>query len=179
MMETNSCSRCGQQFDAMEDGCPVCGRLQQPAECLVHPDRIAAVQCVLCGAALCEACDHGRASGVCALHADVPLIDGWAQVYSTGDEIEAQLIRDNLLADGIDAEVLSQRDQTFRLELGDLSPVRVLVPAFDYLAARDLMAGHMDPQGEVAFACGSCGEAYDPGQEICASCQTPLRTASA
>ncbi|MEO5510367.1 MAG: DUF2007 domain-containing protein [Longimicrobiales bacterium] len=179
MMETTACSRCGQQFDATENGCPVCGQLQQPAACQFHPERSAEMQCVLCGSALCDDCNHGSSHGACELHADIPVIDGWAQVYTTSDEVDAQLIRENFLAEGIDAEVLSQRDQTFRLEVGDLSAVRVLVPAFDYLVAREVMAGHMDGQGEVAFACETCGEAYDAGQEICASCQAPLPTASA
>jgi uncharacterized OB-fold protein len=32
----------------------------------------------------------------------------------------------------------------------------------------------MDTEGEVTFACPSCGEVYEPGQETCGSCGASL-----
>ena len=174
MMDTTKCTHCGQQFDATEAGCPACGHLQTPAPCAKHPDREAHGQCVICGTAVCSECDGGSGHHACQLHREIPIFEGWAQIYSTGDDVEAELIRENLRSEGIDSEVLSQRDQTFRVELGDLSPVRVLVPAFDYAAGLEVLSDRMDSAGEVAFACASCGEAYDPGQTVCASCQADL-----
>ncbi len=174
MTETATCTRCGQEFDDAENGCPVCGRLRQATTCSRHPAQTAEGQCILCGTPVCDECNAGDSHFACPTHAGVPIFEGWAQVYTTSDEIDAQLIRENLVAEGIDAEILSQRDQTFLVELGDLAPVRVLVPAFDYLAAQELMSGHMDETGEVAFACEACGEAYDPGQTVCVSCQAPI-----
>jgi hypothetical protein len=98
------------------------------------------------------------------------VVAGWAQVYSTSDDVEAALIRDNLQSEGIDAEILSQKDSSFAIDLGDLSPVRVLVPAFEYQGASEVISGHMDAAGEVQFACPECGEAYDEGAAVCASC---------
>jgi hypothetical protein len=157
----------------------VCGQLQQEGPCARHADRLAKGQCVLCGIAVCEECNRSASHYACALHHEIPVFEGWAQIYTTNADLDAQLIRENLQAEGIDAEVLSQRDQTFPVDMGELAPVRVLVPAFDYLAAEEILAGHMDPSGEVSFACAACGEAFDPGQEVCASCQAALPQTSA
>jgi len=109
-------------------------------------------------------------------------MSGWAQVYSASDDVQAELIKENLEAEGITAQVLSQRDHfSFSIDLGDLNQVRVLVPAYDYETARALIASHKDSEGEVAFACPSCGEAYEPGDISCAACGTalPATTSSA
>ena len=174
MSETVTCARCEQEFDAGEAGCPACGHLRQAMPCAAHPDRQAEGQCVFCGVAVCEECNEAEGHYACAAHCSIPFFQGWAQVYMNNDDVEAQLIRDNLKAEGIDAEILSQQDRTFRVELGDLAPVRVLVPAFDYLDAAEVVAGHMNLAGEVAFACEQCGEPFEPGQDRCASCQAAL-----
>lgn len=82
----------------------------------------------------------------------MPLLQGWAQVYSTTDDLEAQLIRDNLEAEGLDARVLSQKDHfSLPVDMGDLSPVRVMVPAFLYIDATTLLAANMNQSGQVQF----------------------------
>jgi len=104
---------------------------------------------------------------------------GWAQVYSTNDDMEAELIRDNLQADGIDAQVLSQKDHfALPVDLGDLAQVRVLVPAYDWEVAEQLITGHLDHDGEINFACPNCGEPYGEGETVCASCGEALPTAA-
>ncbi len=102
------------------------------------------------------------------------MIQGWAQVYSTSSEVDAQLLRENLLAEGIDTQVFSQKDNMLSVDLGELSIVRLLVPAWDFEQAEAIIQQHMDRRGEVSFACPACGEAYDPGSAICASCGEPL-----
>lgn len=175
MSEANRCPRCGQKYDATEPACPACGRLGAETPCERHPDRMAAGSCVICGSPVCDDCDDGgRTHYSCPAHREIPVVEGWAQVYSTGDEVEASLIRENLQSDGIDAEVLSQKDRSFTVELGDLSSIRVLVPAFEYERARELVEGHQDASGEVQFACPACGEAYDDGATVCTSCGEPL-----
>jgi hypothetical protein len=84
--------------------------------------------------------------------------------------VEARLIRENLQAEGIDAEILSQKDRSFAVELGELAQVRLLVPAYAWAQAKNVLAEHMDVQGEVAFACPNCGEAYGPDDQVCAVC---------
>lgn len=85
----------------------------------------------------------------------MPVTQGWALVYTTSDDLEAQLIRDNLQAEGVDARVLSQKDHySIPVDLGDLSPVRVLVPAYSYSDAAALIAEHTNAAGELRFGDG-------------------------
>jgi hypothetical protein len=135
---------------------------------------------VICGDALCDECDAADdMHHACPDHSEIPVFQGWAQIYTTSDDVEADLIRENLQSEGVDAAVLSQKDSSFNIELGDLSPVRVLVPAYDYLEGTRVLKQHMDVSGEVVFACPSCGEAFEAGDTVCASCGTPLPTPAA
>jgi uncharacterized C2H2 Zn-finger protein len=179
-METIRCPRCDQEINADGPACPACGHIHRDSlNCRRHPDRTAVGVCVICGDALCDECDSDEMHHACPDHRTIRVIEGWAQVYSTSDDMEAGLIRENLQSEGLDAAVLSQKDRSFSVDLGDLSPVRVLVPAYDYLEAMKVLGQHMDDTGEVAFACPSCGEAFDPGDAVCRSCGTPLPTPAA
>ena len=174
-MTTWRCPNCGQEVDAAETACAACGQLATPTRCALHPEREAPGQCVVCGRAVCEECyAEDQPHYLCPEHRHVEVIEGWAQVYTTADDVEAQLIRENLRAEGIDAEILSQKDRMLTVDLGDLSQVRVLVPAYAYTQAADVLAEHMDRQGQVAFACPACGEAYADGEEVCGACGQPL-----
>lgn len=171
---TMTCGACGHQ-STDDEGCPACGRLRTATACHQHPDTSAENRCALCGQAVCDHCRKGdRQVAVCEEHASVPIIQGWAQVYSTTTEMEAQLLRDNLRAEGIDAQVYSQRDRIFSVDIGELSIVRILAPVWEYEAARDLIRSHMDAEGEVAFACPACGEAYDSDARECTACGAAL-----
>jgi ssDNA-binding Zn-finger/Zn-ribbon topoisomerase 1 len=169
------CPKCGQEVDAAEAACPACGQLTTPGRCARHPEREAPGQCVICGRGTCAECyDEDQPHYLCPEHREIEVIEGWAQVYNTADEVEAQLIRENLRAEGVDAEILSQKDRMLTVDLGELAQVRVLVPAYHYAQARRMLAGHTDEQGAVAFACPSCGEAYAPEEQVCGSCGQPL-----
>lgn len=178
---TRRCPHCEQEIDAESEACPACGTLFVAAQCDRHPERAARGVCVICGRRLCaEECEPDeRASHVCDEHAGVPIFEGWAQLYTTPDEIEAQLIRDNLEAEGIDSEILSQRDSALSFDLGEFSQVRVLVPAFAYQDAYRLVKEHQDARGSILFACPSCGESYQPGDTTCRACGADLPRALA
>jgi hypothetical protein len=108
---------------------------------------------VVCGRALCDDCNRGGEEHyLCEDHSNIAVVQGWAQVYSTADDLAAELIRENLQAEGVDARVFSQKDHfSIPVDLGDFSPVRVLVPAYAYTDAASLIAAHMDESGEVRF----------------------------
>ena len=168
------CAHCETEYEGA-DGCPACGTLRVETACETHPDREAKGRCVICGRALCDRCSSGSGDAyLCEDHRNVRMIQGWAQVYSTHGEIEAQLVQENLRAEGIDSQIFSQKDHIYPVDLGELSIVRVMVPVWEYGAALDTIRDHMDTEGEVVFACPSCGEAYEPGAETCASCGAPL-----
>lgn len=174
--ETRRCERCEEIIAADADVCPACGHLMVDAACDVHPDRHAPGQCALCGTALCEECDAGdRRYHRCRDHADVPIIEGWAQVLSLADEVEAKLIEENLRAEGVDAKVLSQKDHSaFPVDFGDLAVIRLLVPTYAYQEAERMIAGHRDAVGEVSFGCPNCGEPYDEAATVCPTCGEAL-----
>lgn len=153
---TEECLHCGEKIASGEEACPACGHLHVTAACANHTDRQAEGQCVVCGTTLCEDCNRGGDTHfICDAHREIPVSQGWAQVYTTSDDLEAQLIRDNLQAEGVDARVLSQKDHfAVPVNQGDLSPVRVLVPAYAYTDAAGLIASHTDSAGEVRFGDG-------------------------
>lgn len=147
------CRHCRERIASDAESCPACGDLRMNAACSNHADRQAEGQCVVCGSNLCPGCNRGGdAHFLCEAHQDIPVVHGWAQVYTTSDDVEAELIRENLLAEGVDARVLSQKDHfAVPVDLGDFSPVRVLVPAYEYTEAIELIAEHSDASGEVRF----------------------------
>ncbi len=52
--------------------------------------------------------------------------EGWVSVYECSTDFEADLVRDRLDEAGIAAVVLTQRDHSFNLNVGDLSQVHVM-----------------------------------------------------
>lgn len=178
--DARTCPHCEQQIASDNEACPACGTLFVSAACENHPDREAKGSCVICGRRLCGDCDIEAGSHhACRDHAEIPVFEGWAQLYTTANEVEAELIRENMEAEGIDAEVLSQHDRALAFSLGDFSRIRVLVPAFAYLEAQPILSRHMDASGEVSFACPTCGEKYEPGDTECRACGAALPRALA
>lgn len=53
--------------------------------------------------------------------------EGWVSVFECSTDFEADLVRDRLDEAGLAAVVLTQRDHSFNLNVGDLSPVHVMV----------------------------------------------------
>lgn len=173
---TRECDRCGETIAADAGACPACGNMLTEARCERHPERPAPGRCALCARNLCEECEAGtRIYHLCDVHAGVPVIEGWAEVLSIPDAMEARLIEDNLRADGIDARILDQKDHSaFPVEFGDLARVRVLVPTYAYPEAERVIAAHRDTSGEVSFGCPNCGEPYEEGETVCARCGEAL-----
>lgn len=164
------CVRCEAEYDG-DAACPVCGCLPSPVPCLFHTGQLAHSRCVLCARTVCEAeASQLRAPALCTEHRGAPIIGDWAQVYTTSGEMEAQLVAENLRAEGIEAQVFSQSTRVFPVDLGELSIVRVLVPLWEYRSAAALIRSHMDTAGEVVFACPVCGSVYEQEASACASC---------
>lgn len=170
---TFQCDRCGAEY-AGGEGCPICGVLRTPVPCGDGDSRQAAFRCVICEAPVCGDGPGGDRPAVCELHEGIPIMEGWAQVYTTSDEFEAGLIVQNLQAEGVDAQLYSQKDAVFPVDLGELAIVRVMVPLWEFQGAIEVIRAHMDTSGEVSFACPSCGEAYEPGDAACSNCGASL-----
>lgn len=78
--------------------------------------------------------------------------EGWVSAFHCSTDFEADLVRDRLDEAGIAAVVLTQRDHSFNLNVGDLSPVHVMVKPDDLEAARAITAdaGVSDAELEAA-----------------------------
>jgi hypothetical protein len=171
---TYTCPRCESEYTG-SDACPVCGTLREGGvPCEDDASKTAHSRCVICGRAVCGDAPEGRTAALCDEHRTIPVYEGFAQVYSNSNEFAAQLVVENLRAEGIDAILYSQSDRSFPMDLGELSIARVLVPTFEYQQALQIIREYMDTEGEVVFACPSCGEVYEPGQETCANCGASL-----
>lgn len=170
---TYTCDRCGTEYTE-SDACPACGKLRVEVPCDDEPSRSAHSRCVLCGKALCGPVPDADDPARCDRHRSVPVIQGFAQVYTNSNEFAAQLLVENLRAEGLDATLYSQADRSFPMDLGEMSIARVLVPTDQYEQALELIRDYMDTEGEVTFACPSCGEVYEPGQDVCANCGASL-----
>lgn len=169
-----TCSRCGARY-AGGDACPSCGLLPAAVPCDDDPREQANYRCVLCGRTVCGYGPSGTQAAVCKLHTSVPVIGEWAQVYGTSDGIEADLIVQNLQAEGVDAQVYDQKDDNvFPVDLGELAVVRVLVPVWEFERAIEVVQSFSNSTGAVTFACANCGEAYEPGQTQCTNCGASL-----
>lgn len=173
---TRRCEHCRETIAADSDVCPACGHLRSPVPCERHPDRSAPGRCALCGVAVCEECDRGTSHyHRCPDHADVRIIEGWAEVLAVPDDVEAQLIEENLRAERIDVRILSQKDHfAIPVEFGDVARVRLLVPTYAYEEAERVIAGHRDAAGEVSFGCPNCGQPYEEGEQVCPECGEAL-----
>ncbi len=175
LAKTRTCEHCKETIAAEAQACPACGHLATPETCDRHPDREAPGQCALCGVRLCAECETGDRYHLCADHAEIPIVEGWAQVLALPNEVQAQLIEENLRAEGIDSRILSKKDHfAIPVEFGDLANVRVLVPTYAYQEAQTVLEAHTGLGGNVTFGCPNCGEPYDEGQAECAACGEPL-----
>lgn len=168
---TRTCEHCRETIAADAEACPACGHFAVPGTCDRHPDREAPGQCALCGLSLCEECEAGDRYHACEDHADVRIVEGWAEVLALPNELQAQLIEENLQAEGIDSRILSKKDHfAIPVEFGDLAHARVLVPTYAYQEAQHVLEAHRDSVGDVAFGCPSCGTPYEEGRTECAEC---------
>ena len=107
--------------------------------------------CLVCGRTLCRSCRQGSSFGpLCEAHADVTVMQGWAEVARAPDEVRAQLLVDRLRGHGFEAIPLSQKDRWHVVTFGALAIVRVLVPACEYEAARQVLASIDGSDSRVA-----------------------------
>ena len=95
--------------------------------------------------------------------------EGWVSVFECSTDFEADLVRDRLDEAGLGAVVLTQRDHSFNLNVGDLAPVHVMVQPGEEAAARRILAEAplSDEELERAALSADIGapDAHDPTNE--------------
>lgn len=100
---------------------------------------------------------------------DPRIYAGWVSAFQCSTDFEADMVRDRLDEAGIAAVVLTQRDHSFNLNVGDLSPVHVMVPPDAADAARALLGEAMISDADLEAAAMSADvmapDAHDPERE--------------
>ncbi len=95
--------------------------------------------------------------------------EGWVSVYECSTDFEADLVRDRLDEAGVAAVVLTQRDHSFNLNVGDLAPVHVMVQPENEREARDIVNEAPLSDEELEEAAMSADvmapDAHDPTSE--------------
>jgi hypothetical protein len=95
--------------------------------------------------------------------------EGWVSVFECSTDFEADLVRDRLDEAGIAAVVLTQRDHSFNLNVGDLAPVHVMVqPDAEDAARRTLEEAPLSDEELEAAALAAdvdAPDAHDPSSE--------------
>ncbi|MEM1042307.1 MAG: hypothetical protein AAGI91_06710 [Bacteroidota bacterium] len=76
----------------------------------------------------------------------------WVSVFNTSTDYEADLVRDRLDAAGLAAVVLTQRDHSFNLNVGDMAAVRVMVRPEDVGAAQEVINAQPFTDAELTEA---------------------------
>ena len=92
----------------------------------------------------------------------------WVAVFKTSTDYEADLVRDRLDDAGLPAVVLTQRDHAFNLNVGDLSPVNVMVPPDRLEEAREVLETTItdeELEAAAAEADPDAPPAHDPREE--------------
>ena len=95
--------------------------------------------------------------------------EGWISVFECSTDFEADLVRDRLDAAGVAAVVLTQRDHSFNLNVGDLAPVYVMVKPEQEAEARGVLADTSFTDEELEAAAMAADvmapDAHDPTSE--------------
>jgi hypothetical protein len=92
----------------------------------------------------------------------------WTPVFSTGTDYEADMVRDRLDSAGLEAVIMSKRDRSFGVNVGDLAAVAVLVPASQAQEAKQILAEQIDDAAldrAAAEADPHAADAHSPEQE--------------
>jgi hypothetical protein len=94
-------------------------------------------------------------------------MDGWVEVFKTGIDYEAELVRDRLDDSGIEAVIMTKKDRSFSLTHGSMSRIHVMVPVEREADAMDVLGAEPVSDEELTRAALARNpeEAPAPGEE--------------
>jgi hypothetical protein len=92
------------------------------------------------------------------------IIEGWAVVATVTYEHQAELISDQLQTAGIENTILSQKDHVNVVWVGDLSEIKILVPAEKMAEALAIIKDIELPEMEISED-ADVGEGEEPDDE--------------
>lgn len=91
-------------------------------------------------------------------------IDGWVEVFQTGIDYEADLVRDRLDDSGIEAVIMRKKDRSFSLTHGAMSRIHVMVPHERQQEAEALLAAEV-PSGDELDRIALAADPENPFEE--------------
>jgi len=89
--------------------------------------------------------------------------DGWLEVFQTGIDYEADLVRDRLEDAGLEAVIMRKKDQAFSLTHGSMSRIYVLVPPHLEEEALALLSSEIVSDEELTAAALAADPETAPG----------------
>lgn len=97
------CSFCNSEIKSDDDFCPSCGSLFVNAGCVNHPGKEADGVCVICTDPFCNQCGLfvNDILFLCNKHSEYETIEGMANVFSSPDEINVNLVKSTLEQEGL------------------------------------------------------------------------------
>ncbi len=139
------CVQCELPVDHARSFCLHCGalqrdRLHEPLECEHHAGESAIGLCIVCGKPVCGDCavaSDGRV--VCDVVDHRSKASHWSSIYSSDFVFESEMIRQNLMNAGIEADIFSFGDHLETFWLPDARFVHVMVPAHERAKALELL----------------------------------------
>ena len=89
--------------------------------------------------------------------------DGWLEVFQTGIDYEADLVRDRLDDAGLEAVIMRKKDQAFSLTHGSMSRIYVLVPPHHEEEALSILSSETVSDDELTAAALAADPESAPG----------------
>ncbi|MGA1842216.1 MAG: hypothetical protein ACMUIU_16470 [bacterium] len=136
------CDNCNNEINEKDYYCSYCGAVfaDSDKKCFIH-DKPAIGICMICKKAFCDECIiETKNKFFCEEHSDYNFTDnGWASVYETENDDDAEKIKENLDDNNIPCTIDNRKDPSFQLAFGLQGSIFVRVP-FDYvLKAKEIM----------------------------------------
>jgi hypothetical protein len=143
------CDNCNNEIDKDDTWCTNCGIFFEATEEKCSDHKSTAIgKCLICEKTLC-----GKDSTTvknklfCKDHDNYKFLDnGWARVYETGHDWEAELIKQELENNNIPAVVDNHKDHTRQFTVGHMSSIYILVPFEDVLDAESVLVSHKNKE---------------------------------
>jgi hypothetical protein len=136
------CDNCNNDIDENDTWCSHCGVFFETAQELCIEHKAAAIgKCLICQNAVCGKDSTTVKNKLFCKDHDHYIFseNGWARVYETGHDWEAELVKQELENNNIPAVVDNHKDHTRQFTIGYLSSIYVLVPFEDVIDAEDVI----------------------------------------
>ncbi|MBN2542024.1 zinc ribbon domain-containing protein [bacterium] len=174
--EEYKCENCGKTVTEYDKYCKHCGAIfGENTKCVNHPDQTANFVCLICKKPFCGACIIEReGKHYCEEHAYYDFEDEeWVTVYETGQDWEAELIKDYLSKKHIPCVILSKKDRARALTIGELSKIQLMVHSDNVLLAERILIELGKKERKVLY-CPKCEVEYTENLKVCMDCGLKL-----